>query len=120
VTGGNVISGLFVGGTGTIRVLVRAVGPGLAGFGVESVLVRPTMSIFNGGGTILRSNTGWTSDGYKADLAAAAQAVGAFPLADPSADCAMLLTLNSGSYTIPVGGVGGTTGEVIVEVYVVP
>ena len=52
--------------------------------------------------------------------AAVAQVVGAFVLADNSADCAMLLTLNSGAYTIQVSGVGGASGNALVEVYAVP
>ena len=111
--------GLVIGGGGTLRVLIRAIGPGLAGFGVPNVLAQPTINVFSGP-TLVRTNTGWTSGGLKADLAAAMLAVGALPLADGSADCAMLLTLNSGAYTFQIAGVGGTTGEVLVEVYVVP
>ncbi|MBI5768090.1 MAG: PQQ-like beta-propeller repeat protein [Verrucomicrobia bacterium] len=118
-SGGGVIPGLFIGGTGPLRVLVRAVGPTLAAFGVEGVLARPTMSLFSDQ-TLLQSNTGWVSGGLKADLAAAMAAVGAFPLPDSSADCAMLVTLNPGAYTIPVAGVNNTAGEVLIEVYVVP
>jgi hypothetical protein len=70
--------------------------------------------------TLLRSNTGWTTGGLKADLAAAMSAVGAFPLPDSSTDCAMLVTLNPGAYTIPVAGINNTSGEVLIEVYVVP
>ena len=119
-SGENVLTpGLVIGGGGTLRVLVRAVGPGLTGFGVPGVLAQPTMNVFSGS-NLKGSNTGWTSGGLKADLAAAMNAVGAFPLADASADCAMLLTLNNGDYTFQITGVGGTSGEVLVEVYVVP
>jgi hypothetical protein len=122
VRGGEaVIPGLVIGGTGTLQALVRAIGPGLIPFGVSNALARPTMNLFSGS-NLLRSNTGWTSGGAKADLAAAMATVGAFALADGSADCAMLVSLNAGSnnYTIQVAGVGGTIGEVLVEVYVVP
>jgi hypothetical protein len=118
-TGSSVlIPGLVIGG-GSLRVLLRAVGPGLTDFGVTGVLAQPVMTAF-AGSTFLGSNTGWTSTGVKADLAAAALATGAFALKDGSADCAMLLTLSSGNNTIQVAGVGGTTGEVLVEVYLVP
>ena len=116
---GVLIPGLVVGGTGPIRVLVRAIGPALATFGVERVLARPTMTIFAGATAIL-SNTGWSSNPYRGDVAGAASLVGAFPLAEGSSDCAAMLTLNPGNYTIQVSGVGGTTGEALVEVYVLP
>jgi hypothetical protein len=77
------------------------------------------MTVFSGQAQRL-TNTGWWSGIQKADIAAAAGSVGAFPLAEGSADCAALLTLSSGAYTIQVSGVGNTTGEALVEVYVVP
>jgi hypothetical protein len=113
------IPGLAIGGNGPLRVLVRAVGPGLAAYGVAGALARPVLTVYSGQ-TVIRQNIGWTSDGYKADLAGAAQAVGDFALTDGSADCAVLLTLDRGAYTIQVSGVGGTTGEALVEVYAVP
>jgi hypothetical protein len=113
------ISGLVVGGTEPLRVLVRAVGPGLANFGVSGVLDRPTMTVF-AGSTPMHTNTGWSSAPLRGDVAGASAVVGAFPLEDGSADCAAVLTLNPGNYTIQVSGVGGTTGEALVEVYVLP
>ena len=77
------------------------------------------MTIFAGATAIL-SNTGWSSNPYRGDVAGAASLVGAFPLPEGSSDCAALLTLNPGNYTIQVSGVGGTTGEALVEVYVLP
>jgi outer membrane protein assembly factor BamB len=115
------IAGLSIGGNGPLRVLVRAVGPtlGVAPYNVPGVLAQPVLTVYSGQ-TAIRQNIGWTSDGYKADLAGAAQAVGDFALTDGSADCAVLLTLDRGPYTIQVSGVGGTTGEALVEVYAVP
>jgi hypothetical protein len=111
------IVGLVVGGTHPTRILVRAVGSGLAGFGVPGVLARPSMSVFRNR-DLLRSNTGWTTEGLAYDLAVAAESVAAFPLAEESSDCAMILVVDPGLYTIQVSGVGGTTGEALVETYV--
>ena len=113
------IPGLAIGGNGPLRVLVRAVGPGLVAYGVPGVLAQPVLTVYSGQ-TVIRRNVGWTSDGYKADLVAATQAVGDFALTDGSADCAVLLTLDRGTYTIQVSGVGSTTGVALVEVYAVP
>ena len=119
-TGQNfLIAGLVVRGSGSMRLLLRGLGPGLAQFGVPAVLARPRMEVFRGA-TSLGSNTGWTAGGYKADLAAAAAAVAAFPLDEDSADCAMLFTASAGEYTIQISGLGGTSGEAMVEVYVLP
>ena len=102
-----------------VRLLIRGVGPTLAQYGVSGTLARPSITLFSGS-TALASNTGWTTGGNSADLRAAADWVNAFPLIENSADSAMLVTLAPGLYTVQVTGVGGTTGEALVEVYLVP
>lgn len=115
-------AGVVVGGTARTRLLLRGVGPGLSQFAVSGVLARPMLSLFAGsaGGALVRSNSGWTTEGYKYDLEVAARAVSAFPLADGSADCAMLVAVDPGAYTIRISGIGGATGEALVEIYVLP
>jgi hypothetical protein len=111
------IVGLVVGGAQPTRLLVRAVGPALEGFGVRGVLPQPQIGVYRGT-TLLRSNTGWASEGFRHDLVTAAASVAAFPLRDGSADSAVILIVDPGSYTIQVSGVGGSTGEALVESYV--
>lgn len=111
------IAGLVVGGTGPVNLLLRAVGPGLVAFGVEGVLERPRVSLFSGG-SLVRSNEGWSNAPYAADLAGAARATGAFPLATGSADAALTVVVSPGPYTIHVAGRDGSAGEVLTEVYV--
>jgi hypothetical protein len=54
-------------------------------------------------------------------LKGAFAALGAFPLAtDDSRDAAVVVTLEPGSYSVQVSGVGNTTGEALVEIYEVP
>ena len=120
---GVLTAGLVVGGQGTLRVLLRAIGPGLAQFGVDGFLARPSMLVFDSSSKPIGGNTGWTSGGLTEDLAAAARLTGAFPLSPigaGSADCAAVVTLVPGNYTIQASGLGGTTGEALVEVYAVP
>ncbi|HUR56078.1 MAG TPA: PQQ-binding-like beta-propeller repeat protein [Opitutaceae bacterium] len=112
------VPGLVVGGTEPVRVLIRAVGPGLQQFGVPGVLARPSMRVFSEQ-TVIRSNTGWTTDGQKGDLAGAAKLSGAFPLVDGSADSAVLVALPPGRHTVQISGAGSASGEVLVEVYLV-
>jgi outer membrane protein assembly factor BamB len=111
------ILGFAVGGTHPTRLLVRAVGPGLGAFGVPAVLARPKVDVYREQ-ELLRSNTGWGSDGLGNDLVTAALSVGAFALASGSADSALTLEVNPGVYTIQISGVGGLAGEVLAEIYV--
>jgi sugar lactone lactonase YvrE len=106
------IAGFTVGGTGTMRLLVRAVGPKLTTFGVGDVLVDPKLEIYNSSGVKLTENDNWA-----ATLAATFTAVGAFPLDPASRDAALLADLPVGSYTAQVSGIGGGVGEALVEIY---
>lgn len=117
-------AGVVVGGAGRSRLLVRAVGPALAAFGVSGVAQEPTLSFFGpgpgGGPQLLRSNHGWSAGGTGSDLAGAARAVGAFPLPEGSADCALVVTVEPGNYTVQVSSPAGLAGEALVELYVLP
>lgn len=107
--------GFVVGGTGTETLLVRVVGPGLTAFGVTGVLAHPSLTVFDGHGSMIASNTGW---GGSATLGAAFQAVGAFPLAAGSADAAALVTLPPGAYTVQVTNAGADNGgAALAEIY---
>ncbi len=117
-----VIPGLALTGTGARKLLVRAVGPGLASFGVTGVLADPTLSLTNQTGTTtFATNDNWgtaVSGGTAAaTLSAAFTAAGAFPLTAGSADAAVLTNLSPGNYTIQVSGVNNTSGVALVEVY---
>ena len=119
-TGENIlIAGFVVGGAGSMRLLLRGIGPGLAQFGVGGVLAQPRLTVFRGGTEIAR-NTGWTSNGYRNDLMVAAAAVSAFALDERNPDSALLFDAEPGAYTIQISGVGNTTGEAMVEIYVLP
>ena len=107
------IPGFSISGTGTLRLLIRAVGPTLGTFGVSGVLVDPTITLYFGS-TVLATNDNWAA----ADAATMA-AVGAFALPAGSKDAAIITTLAAGSYTAVVSGVGNTTGTALVELYVV-
>ncbi len=119
-TGNSVlIPGFVIGGTGTLRLLVRAVGPTLGTFGVGDALADPTITLFSGT-TALATNDNWSVAANAAEVTAAAAAVGAFALPAGSKDAALLVTLAPGSYSAVVSGVGNTTGTALVELYVVP
>ncbi|MBE2212256.1 MAG: hypothetical protein IAE82_00175, partial [Opitutaceae bacterium] len=115
------IPGLVFGGGGTRRLLVRAVGPSLARFGVSGVLPDPQIAIVRNGVT-LATNDDWCAGNDVDEVRAVAASVFAFGLPTDSRDAALVATLPefSGGYTIVVRGRGDTTGVALVEVYVVP
>lgn len=119
-TGASVlIPGLVIAEGAPKKVLIRAVGPGLASFGVPDRLAEPVLTLFSGAQSLL-ANAGWNSAGNAAEIRAAAQQVNAFALAEGGRDSAILTTLLPGPYTIQVYGANGTTGVALVEVYELP
>jgi hypothetical protein len=115
-TGDNIlIAGVTLTGTGTKQLLIRAVGPGLAGFGVTGALTDPRVDVFNSAGLRLVENDNWA-----AAIAPTFANVGAFALPVGSRDAALLTTLPPGSYTVQVRGADDGTGEALVEIYEVP
>jgi len=111
------IAGLVIGGNGSVPVLIRGVGPGLAAVGVPNVLPRPSITVTDQQQSFSQSNEGWGNTASPRDLQFVSNAVGAFSLPDNSADAAMILSLAPGSYTIKLSGVAGATGNAIIEVY---
>ncbi|BET69448.1 hypothetical protein ASA1KI_43660 [Opitutales bacterium ASA1] len=119
-TGGHVmIPGFVVSDEGARTFLIRAVGPTLADYGLEAVLENPILTVFHGSTAIL-SNDDWQENPSAATTAAAAELVGAFPLADGSRDAALVVTLEPGGYTVQASGADGGTGTALVEIYLVP
>ena len=97
-------------GTVPKKVLLRAVGPGLASFGFSG-LPDPQLELFNSAGTLLAINNEWSSSVDAAAITATTAAVGAFALTIGSRDSAVLATLAPGTYTVrakPASGAGGT------------
>ena len=110
------IVGVVVTGNLPKRLLIRAVGPTLAGFGAANVIADPRLEIRQGA-TIVAVNDNWSNDSR---VASAATAVGAFALSANSNDSALLISLAPGTYSAVVSGVNGATGVALVEAYEVP
>lgn len=119
--------GLVIQGTNSRTVMIRGVGPELAGFGIPGTLANPLMTVYRiregQPNVVVATNDDWwqnNAHGTPSQIEAAAAQVGAFPLTNPSATPVVLLTLPPGLYTAVISGVGGTTGVVLAEVYLLP
>jgi hypothetical protein len=105
-----------LGTTGTKPLLVRAVGPSLAQFGLPGTMPDPELQLFSGS-TVILSNNGWGGDGQVATVSAN---VGAFSLASAkSRDAALYLpSLAPGAYTAQIAaGSSFVPGMVLAEIY---
>jgi hypothetical protein len=112
------IAGFIVQGSVPKRVLIRAVGPSLAQFGVPNALANPQLEVHNASSTI-GMNDDWQTTQIggviTSDQVAEIQNSGLAP--SDSAESAIIATLPPGSYTAIVQGVNGGTGVGLVEVY---
>jgi alkaline phosphatase D len=97
--GDTLIAGFVISGKSSRSILVRAVGPSLAEFGVADAVNRPAMVLFQQS-TVVASNSDWGLED-SARLTTAFDRAGAFRFKSTSSrDAAMLLTLAPGSYTV--------------------
>lgn len=115
-TGSNILIAGFVTVGGPVRLLVRGVGPALGQppFNLSGVLAEAKLEIYSGSTKIAEN------DRWDASLAATFASVGAFALPSGSKDAALVITLQPGAYTAQLSGIGGGTGDGIIEVYEVP
>jgi outer membrane protein assembly factor BamB/subtilisin family serine protease len=126
ISGGSgvLIAGFVITGAADKTVLIRGVGPKLAGFGVSGAIADPKLDLYVTVGatsTLLNSNDNWEAgDASAATLTSTFTTLGAFALDAGSKDSALLVTLHPGVYSAQVSGVGGSTGVALVEVYEVP
>jgi len=114
-TGANVMIGGFIvsGANGSVNLIVRALGPSLAQFGVPTPLADPRLGLYDGNGTLMMSNDNW-----KDTQQTAIENSGFQP--PNNLDSAILVTLPTGNYTAIVTGKNGGTGIGLVEVYRLP
>ena len=104
------IVGFIIGGTENKMVLIRGLGPSLAGFGVPGPLANPTLSLFDHTATLVATNDNW-KDTQQAQI----QATGLAPSND--FEPAILATLSPGAYTAFLQGKAATTGIGLAEIY---
>jgi hypothetical protein len=97
---------------GNTTLVIRAIGPSLAAFGVNSALADPVLELHDSNGGSF-TNDNWQDDPNAALIPASLQPK------DPR-ESATYQTLPPGAYTVIVRGVNNTTGVGLVEVYPQP
>jgi streptogramin lyase len=112
VEGGDnvLIGGFIVTGKDPKRVIVRAIGPSLAGAGISGALADPVLELHDSTGAAIASNDNWRQT-QEAEI----QATGVAP--SNEAESAIVRTLAPGNYTAVVRGKNDTTGIGVVEAY---
>jgi len=108
------IAGVIIGQGDPPIMVVRALGPSLASFGVANPLLDPTLELYDGNGNLIASNDDWQNPQI--------QAVRATNLAPTNLKEAAIVSafLSPGNYTAVVRGKNNTTGVAIVESYRIP
>jgi hypothetical protein len=116
-TGDNVlIGGFIISGTEPKKVMVRGIGPSLAGFGIVDPLADPTVEVHDNTST-LATNDDWK---FRADNTSQEAEIAAMNLAPANdKESAIMMTLPAGNsnYTAVLRGKNNTTGIGVVEAY---
>jgi hypothetical protein len=123
--GDTAITGFVITGGNNHLVLIRAVGPTLAQFGVNPVSSNPTFNFYMGTGSdLIAPGQPWGSfTGYDAPaLNQIFRIAGAFALQAGSSDQAYFGPLNVGAYTVQTSDATVPSGgaSVLTEVYILP
>jgi len=110
-TGDNVlIAGFQITGNSAKQLVVRAIGPSLAQFGLTNVLADTTLELHDSTGAIIATNDDWQ------DAANAGSIPSALRPGNPL-ESAILITLSRGTYTAVLRGYNNGTGIALAEVY---
>jgi len=111
-TGNSVmIAGFIVGGNSPASVIIRAIGPSLANFGILNALQNPQLELYDAAGHRLITIDNWQ------DVSNYGQVVAAGLAPSDSRESALSAALDPGAYTAVLRGLNNTTGVGLVEVY---
>jgi sugar lactone lactonase YvrE len=113
-TGNNaLIGGFIVTGTQPKRVILRAIGPSLAGAGVPNALTNPILELHGPNGFATVTNDNWMDAPNRQEIIDSTVA----PANDLESAILMILQANNSAYTAIVRGVNDGTGVGLVEAY---
>jgi uncharacterized delta-60 repeat protein len=105
----------FIIQSGSVRAVVRAIGPSLAGFGINNALSDTTLQLRDQNGSIVVEDDDWKLRSDGSSQQAELEATGLQPSDDREA--AFVTTLPPGQYTAQVRGKPEGTGIGVVQVY---
>ena len=113
------IGGFIVGGTGTKKVLLRALGPSLSQEGLTGLLADPFLELHDQTGAVIATNDNWETTQLGGIITADQQdAIRASTIPpNDAAEAAIIGDLNPGAYTAVVRGTGNGTGLGLAEIY---
>ena len=104
------IGGFIITGNAPKKVILRAIGPSLAGAGIPNPLADPVLELHGADGSLITSNDNW-KDSQQTEI----EATGIQPQND--LESAIVTTLTPGNYTAVMNGKNGGTGVGLVEGY---
>ena len=105
------IGGFIIRGGASSTILIRAIGPSLANFGVAGPLADPVLTVYDRNGVAIAQNDNWQTSPQAAQITA----LGLAP--QNPAESAIYGSVTPGSYTAVVSGKGSATGIALVEIY---
>jgi hypothetical protein len=112
---GILTAGFVIGGSTAVDVLVRVAGPSLSAFNVTNAIADPELNVYDSKSNELGYCIAWAGN---PTVQSAISQVGAFNFTNSStADTAVVLNLQPGSYTVQATSISGATGEALIEVY---
>lgn len=111
---GGFIAGFSITGNTAATVLIRAIGPTLAGFGVTGALADPKLEIFDSSPAVIATSTRWNGSQRMVE---AFKSAGAFALEPDSQDAVVLISLLPGNYTVQISSSSGRGGMALAEIY---
>lgn len=114
------IGGFVITGTRPMNLLIRAIGPSLAGKGIAVPLTNPKLTLYNANGIEVGNNDNWGASPQVAEIRSVTNTIGAFALNEGSNDAAMLVSLAPGTYSAQASSADGSSGVALLEIYVTP
>ena len=104
------IGGFIIGGTTPAKIMVRAIGPSLAAFGVSGVMPDPVLELHDKDGSLIYQNDNWRAE-------QAQQIIDTTLAPSNESESAIIATLAPAAYTAIVHDAGTAQGVALVEVY---
>lgn len=106
------IGGFIITGNAPKSLVLRGVGPSLAGSGISDPLADPVLALLGANGAAISQNDNWQDDPVQATQLTAL----GLALQDPR-ESGIAATLEPGAYTAILAGKNQTTGVGLVEIY---